>query len=329
VLIVRRRVVAGAVLLAAGAVVAPAPRAFAANEPVNVYLTSASDSGGRTVTRGLQRQAPIAFTGSGGSADQTIVVDENATYQQFEGAGASFTDTAAFDLRGSGALSAATQADVLDKLFSPTAGIGVGALRNVIGSSDLARDSYSYDTTCCDLDDFSLSRDSDVLALTKQARGLNPAMFVMASPWSAPALDEGQQRLRPGLSAGAVLRDLRAVFRQVSPGVRGAGCAHQVCDRAERARLLRRLPVDAMDRFGLDYFAKTNLLPALQGAGLGTKLLIGDWNFDTYDAWVSPLINDSAIRNHPNATGRSSANGNQLQIWSCTGAANQQWTMPV
>jgi glucosylceramidase len=183
----RRRVaLVGAALLSAGAVVALAPNAFAANEQVNVYLTTTSDSGGRTVTRGLQQQTPISFASTSGSANQTITVNENTTYQQFEGAGASFTDTAAFDIKGSGALTAATQTDVMNKLFSPTAGIGVSALRNVIGSSDLAQNSYSYDNTCCDVSDFSLSRDNDILALTKQAKGLNPAMFVMASPWSAP-----------------------------------------------------------------------------------------------------------------------------------------------
>src|SRR4051794_38048271 len=173
-------------LAGAGTAIALAPSAFAANEAVNVYLTTTSDSGGRTVTRGLQQQTPISFASSSGSANQTITVNENTTYQPFEGAGASFTDTAAFDIKGSGALSAATQNDVMTKLFSPSGGIGVSALRNVIGSSDLAQNSYSYDTTCCDLNDFTLGRDSDVMALTKQARGLNPALFVLASPWSAP-----------------------------------------------------------------------------------------------------------------------------------------------
>jgi glucosylceramidase len=178
-------VAASAVAIVAG--LAVAPRAFAAGETVNVYLTTTSDSGGRIVTRGLQQQTPVVFAGGGGgSANQTITVNEDTIYQPFEGAGASMTDTAAFDLRGSGALSAATQNDVLTKLFSNGGGIGVSALRNVIGSSDLAQNSYSYDTTCCDLNDFSLSRDADIMALTKQAYGLNPSMFVMASPWSAP-----------------------------------------------------------------------------------------------------------------------------------------------
>ena len=110
----KRAIPIGVVVLAlagAGAAVF-APSAFAANETVNVYLTTTDDAGGRNVTRGLQQQTPIAFGAAGGSANQTITVDENTTFQPFEGAGASFTDTAAFDIRGSGALSAATQNEV-------------------------------------------------------------------------------------------------------------------------------------------------------------------------------------------------------------------------
>jgi hypothetical protein len=67
-----------------------------------------SDSGGRTVTRGLQPQAPIAFTATSPSAPTTITVNENTRYQTFEGAGASITDTTAYLLRG-GPVSAATR----------------------------------------------------------------------------------------------------------------------------------------------------------------------------------------------------------------------------
>jgi hypothetical protein len=68
--------------------------AMAASETVNIWLTSTNDSGGRNVTRGLQQQAPISFGPSSPSANQTITINENTRYQQFVGAGASFTDTA-------------------------------------------------------------------------------------------------------------------------------------------------------------------------------------------------------------------------------------------
>jgi glucosylceramidase len=299
----RRIAFIGAALLASGAAVVLAPSAFAANEQVNVYLTTTSDSGGRTVTRGLQQQTPVSFAGSSGSANQTITVNENTTYQQFEGAGASFTDTAAFDIKGSGALSAATQNDVMTKLFSPTAGIGVSALRNVIGSSDLAQNNFSYDTTCCDVNDFSLSRDADVLALTKQAKGLNPPMFVMGSPWSAPTWMKDNNAYSQGYLQSQYYAAYAQYFVKYIQGYQAQGVPIKYVTVQNEPGCCAGYPSMQWTPSGLQYFAKTNLLPALQNAGLSTKVLIGDWNFDTYDTWVAPSINDTAIRNHPNFGG--------------------------
>lgn len=103
----RRRALQAALLacclVATGLAVLRAPAAFAAGEQVNIWLTTTSDARGRTVTRGLQPQTPIAFATSSGAGNQTVTVNENVTYQQFEGAGASFTDTAAWLIHGSGA----------------------------------------------------------------------------------------------------------------------------------------------------------------------------------------------------------------------------------
>ena len=279
------------------------PQAFAAGESVDVYLTTTSDSGGRTVTRGLQQQTPVSFAGSSGSADQTITVNENTAYQAFEGAGASFTDTAAFDIKGSGALSAATQNDVMTKLFSPTSGIGVSALRNVIGSSDLAQGNFQYDSTCCDLNDFSLNRDADVMAVTKQARGLNPAMFVMASPWSAPTWMKDNNNYSQGYLQAQYYKTYAQYFVKYIQGYQAQGVPIKYVTQQNEPGCCAGYPSMQWSPSGLQSFAKNDLMPALQSAGLNTKLLIGDWNYDTYDQWVSPLINDTALRNHPNFGG--------------------------
>ncbi|XVU25361.1 ricin-type beta-trefoil lectin domain protein [Actinoplanes sp. CA-054009] len=295
--------VASAALAASAAVLVAPQASHAAGETVNVYLTTTSDSGGRAVSRGLQQQAAVAFGSGSGSANQTITVNENTTYQQFEGAGASFTDTAAFNVRGSGALSAATQNEVMTKLFSPTAGIGVSALRNVIGSSDLAQNNFSYDTTCCDLNDFSLSRDADVMALTKQAVGLNPSMFVMASPWSAPPWMKDNNAYSQGWLQSQYYPAYAQYFVKYIQGYQSQGVPIRYVTAQNEPTCCAGYPSMQWNAAGLQYFSKTNLLPALQGAGLNTKLLVGDWNFDTYDTWVAPLLADTAIRNHPNFGG--------------------------
>jgi len=299
----RRIALAAAAVLAAGAGVVLAPSAFAANEQVNVYLTTTSDSGGRTVTRGLQQQTPVSFAGSTGSANQTITVNENTTYQQFEGAGASFTDTAAWLINGSGALSAATRNDVMTKLFSPTAGIGVSATRNVMGSSDLARSSYSYDGTCCDVNDFSLARDVDVLALTKQAKSLNPNLLVMASPWSAPSWMKDNNSYDQGYLKAEYYKAYAQYFVKYIQGYEAQGVHVNYVTEQNEPGCCPGYPSMQWSVSGLQSFAKNDLLPALQAAGLSTKLLVHDWNYSDYDTWGAPLVNDAAIRNHPNFGG--------------------------
>jgi glucosylceramidase len=300
---VRNLAVVGAIgIVAAAVAVLPQQFANAANESVSVWLTTTSDAGGRAVTRGLQQQTPVVFTASSGSANQTITVNEGTTYQPFEGAGASFTDTAAFDIKGSGALSQATQNDVMSKLFS-SSGISVSALRNVIGSSDLAQNSYSYDTTCCDLNDFSLARDADVMALTKQAKGLNPQTIVIGSPWSAPPWMKDNNAYSQGYLQAQYYKAYAQYFVKYIQGYEAQGVHINYVTEQNEPGCCAGYPSMQWPVSGLQSFAKNDLMPALQGAGLSTKLLIGDWNFDTYDQMVAPLINDSAIRTHPNFGG--------------------------
>jgi glucosylceramidase len=107
---IRYLVLGAAAVLAAGLVLLPLRFASAAAETVNIWLTTTNDSGGRNVTRGLQQQSAISFASASAAANQTVTVNENTTYQQFIGAGASLTDTAAWLLNSSGALSATIRA---------------------------------------------------------------------------------------------------------------------------------------------------------------------------------------------------------------------------
>ena len=76
--------VAALCVAAAGLGFGTAPSAQAAGEQVNIWLTTTNDSAGQNVTRGLQQQTPVNFGPAGGSANQTITVNENTTYQSFE-----------------------------------------------------------------------------------------------------------------------------------------------------------------------------------------------------------------------------------------------------
>ncbi|MEU1230518.1 ricin-type beta-trefoil lectin domain protein [Streptomyces sp. NPDC005828] len=295
-------------LLASGLVMSGPGVAQAAGERVDVWLTTTSDAGGRTVTRGLAPQTPTAFGPAGGSASHTIAVDESTTYQQFEGGGASITDTTAHLLRG-GAISAATRDDVMRKLFSPTDGIGLSFLRNPIGASDLSRPgNVSLDDTCCDLDDFGANGyDTNVRLLTGQAKQLNPSLRLMAVPWSAPGWMKDNGRMD---QMGWLKWEYYPLYAQYlakyvqsyqAAGIKVDYLSVQnepnCCQAANPTAM--NYPGMSWNPSGLVEFTKNHVYPAFRAAGIDTKVLVHDWNYGDYANFGSGVLGDAGVRNDP------------------------------
>ncbi|WP_405766377.1 ricin-type beta-trefoil lectin domain protein [Streptomyces sp. NBC_00080] len=301
------RLLLAGLLTSAGITAAVAP-AHAAGEQVTAWLTTTDDAGGRHVVRGLQAQPAFAFqAGSGGG--ENITVDENTGYQTFTGGGASFTDTAAWLMNGSGALSAATREATLRKLFSPTEGIGLSFLRNPMGGSDLARFGYTYDDvpagqTDADLSEFSIAHDlADVVPLTRRARELNPALTVMASPWTAPAWMKDSGQLNGGWLKAENYGAYASYFVKYLQAYRDQGIPVAYVTAQNEPTCCSGYPSMSWNASGLAYFTKSELLPKLAAAGLSTKVLAHDWNWDTYDAYAAQTVDDAAVRSHPNFGG--------------------------
>ncbi|MFE5920154.1 ricin-type beta-trefoil lectin domain protein [Streptomyces sp. NPDC056468] len=283
--------------------------AQAAGEQVTAWLTTTDDTGGRHVTRGLQPQTPFAFQAGSGGSGENINVDENTRYQSFTGGGASFTDTAAWLMDGSGALSQATKDETMRKLFSPTEGIGLSFLRNPMGGSDLARFGYTYDDmpagqTDPDLSEFSIAHDlQDVVPLTKQARQLNPSLTVMASPWTAPAWMKDNGQLNGGWLKAEHYGAYASYFVKYVQAYQAQGIPISYVTAQNEPTCCSGYPSMSWNASGLAYFTKNELLPKLQNAGLSTKVMAHDWNWDTYDAYAAQTVDDAAVRNHPNFGG--------------------------
>ncbi|MFD9800144.1 ricin-type beta-trefoil lectin domain protein, partial [Streptomyces sp. NPDC059071] len=282
--------------------------AQAAGERVDVWLTTTSDSGGRAVTRGLAPQTPIAFGPAGGSANHTVTVDEATTYQQFEGGGASITDTTAHLLRG-GAVSAATRDQVMRRLFSPTDGIGLSFVRNPIGASDLSRPgNVSLDDTCCDLSDFGTNGyDTNVRLLTAQAKQLNPALRVKGVPWSAPGWMKDNGRMD---QMGWLKWEYYPLYAQYlvkyvqsyqAAGIKVDYLSVQNepnCCQAGNPTAMN-YPGMSWNPSGLVEFTKNHVYPAFRAAGLTTKVLVHDWNYGDYANFGAAVLADAGVRDDP------------------------------
>ncbi|MFD4576006.1 lectin [Streptomyces sp. NPDC058417] len=303
------RLLLAGLLTTAGLGAVATPTAHAAGEQVTAYLTTTDDAGGRHVVRGLQAQAPFAFQAGAGGGGENITVDENTRYQTFTGGGASFTDTAAWLMNSSGALSQATRDATMRKLFSPTEGIGLSFVRNPMGGSDLARFGYTYDDVPAGQTDptltrFSLAHDqADVLPLTRQARQLNPDLTVVASPWTAPAWMKDNGQLNGGWLKAENYGAYASYFVKYLQGYRDQGVPVQYVTAQNEPTCCGGYPSMSWNASGLAYFTKSELLPKLAAAGLSTKVLAHDWNWDTYDAYAAQTVNDPAVRSHPNFGG--------------------------
>ncbi|WP_037776260.1 glycoside hydrolase family 30 beta sandwich domain-containing protein, partial [Streptomyces pristinaespiralis] len=303
------RILLAGALATAGLTGLTAGSAQAAGEQVNIWLTTTDDSGGRHVTRGLQQQSPLNFQSGTGGGGTNITVDENTRYQTFTGGGASFTDTAAWLMKGSGALSQATRDATMRKLFSPTDGIGLSFVRNPMGGSDLARFGYTYNDLPAGQTDPSLSRFSiahdlqDVLPLTKQAEQLNPSLTLVASPWTAPAWMKDSGQLNGGWLKAENYGTYADYFVKYLQAWRDQGVPVDYVTAQNEPTCCGGYPSMSWNASGLAYFTKSELLPKLANAGLPTKVLAHDWNWDTYDAYAAQTVNDAAVRSHPNFGG--------------------------
>ncbi|MGP3951821.1 glycoside hydrolase family 30 protein [Streptomyces sp. 7N604] len=279
--------------------------AGAVEETVNVWLTTTDDSGGRHVVRGLERQKPTAFTSGSRSDGRSVTIDESTRYQRFSGGGASFTDTAAWLMNSSGALSDTTRDATMRKLFDPQSGIGLSFVRNPMGASDLARGDYTYDDmpagrTDPRLERFSVEHDlADILPLTKQAIGLNPDLTVMASPWSAPGWMKDNDSLDQGWLQARYYGTYATYFVKYIKEYAARGVPVDYVSVQNEPTCCAGYPSMQWNGSGLHYFTKNNLLPALHKAGLSTKVLALDWNWDQYDGYGAPVVRDDAIRDDP------------------------------
>lgn len=120
----------------------------------------------------------------------TIRIDPGTTYQEIDGFGFALTGGSALHLH---AMSPPARAALLRELFGQEGNaIGTSYLRLSIGASDLDAEVFSYDDvpdgeTDPGMERFTLDRDRrHLIPVLKEILAINPAIKILASPWSPP-----------------------------------------------------------------------------------------------------------------------------------------------
>lgn len=262
---------AGAALLAGGGPVGAAPR-------VQSWMTTADG------TARLTHQ-PVRRFERGSVPAEAIMVDPRARYQSIVGFGAAMTDASA-DLIAT-ALTPARRRALMRELFGHKQGIGIGFVRLTIGASDFSPTHYSFDDrpkgeVDPELRHFSIApAERYMLPLVRAARAANPALAVMATPWSPP----GWMKTTDSLIGGTLRDDMAAPFAHyLTRTVQGFG---QAGVKLDYLTIQNEPDFEPADYPGMRLSAAQRarliggfVAPALARVGVSTRLLEWDHNWD-------------------------------------------------
>ena len=248
----------------------------------------------------LAPQPDLSWRSGSGTSSSQITVTEATAYQQMDGFGASLTDSSASLIWNQ--LAPSQQSALMQQLFSPTAGIGMSFLRQPMGASDFsASGNYSYDDmpagqTDVGLAHFSIAHDTTyIIPLLKQALSINPALKVVALPWSPPAWMKSSGTMNGGNINPAYYASLAQYFVLFVQSYQQQGIPiYAVSVQNEPLNSNTSYPTAYLAATDEAAFIANNLGPALQGAGLsGVEIFAYEHNWD-HPEYAETMLGSSA-----------------------------------
>ena len=250
----------------------------------------------------LQPLQPMAFSRSAPQEDlPTIEVDDGQTFQPIEGFGFALTGGSAYLLAG---LAAAERADLLQELFGPTeASVGLSCLRLSIGASDLGRKDFTYwrlrrGTVDPDLARFNLAGgDREVVPVLKEILAINPAVKIIASPWSAPPWMKTNGRYVAGSLKPEYYSAYARYFVKYVEAMRGHGIHVSAVTPQNEPQNPRNEPSMVMSAAEQTAFIKEHLGPELRKGAPETDILCWDHNCDGID-FPLDVLGDAGARTY-------------------------------
>ncbi len=231
-----------------------------------------------------------------------ITVDTSVTFQTIEGYGAALTGSSAYLLKRE--MSNGARNTLLRDLFDPETGIGISYLRLTMGASDFSLSNFSYSDppagqTDFELQNFSLSQDTlDVIPMAKEILAIYPEMTYLGSPWSAPAW----MKTNKSMVGGSLRTDSYSVYADYfvkyiqQMGQEGLRI-DAVTPQNEPLHSTASYPCMDMQPGEQLNFIKDHLGPKLQAAGLDTKIITYDHNWDRPDYPIT-ILNDPEAKQY-------------------------------
>jgi glucosylceramidase len=260
---------------------------------------------GTWVTAGRRRyeaSAPVKWQVSNVQpAGDVVEIHPEQQFQEILGFGAAFTDASCYMFQQ---LPPADREKLLHELFHPSE-LGLNVCRTCIGASDYSTELYGFDEgePDPDLKRFSIEHDKPyLLPSLRAARKTNPDLFLFSTPWSPP----GWMKANGSMLGGSMRKKHFASYAQHFVKFLQAYAAEGVEIQAVTSQ--NEVDTDQDGRmpaclWGQEYeieFISTHLGPALQTAGLSTKIWLLDHNYNLWGRVICSL-DDPKVRQHCNS----------------------------
>ncbi|SDD09921.1 glucosylceramidase [Paenibacillus sp. CF095] len=233
----------------------------------------------------------------------SIQIDPDKNYQTMDGFGAAMTGSSAHLINQ---LPEEQQEQLLKELFT-TKGLNMDMVRHTIGASDYSVDesgaasSYTYDDiesgTDYDMEHFSIDKDQEVVNMLKSVTELKPDLNVLGTPWTAPAWMKYGEKTTNGwyldYNDPQVYEAYARYFVKYIKAYQTKGIPiYGITLQNEPEFTSDKYPSMSMGAEEQAMFIRDYLGPALQDAGLDTRIIAYDHNWDQAVEYTSKVLGD-------------------------------------
>ena len=241
------------------------------------------------------------LSGDAGAAAGRIQINPDEKFQGILGFGGAFTDAACYTFNR---LEPAAREELFHELFHPSR-MGLTMGRLCVGSSDYATKVYSFDEGDPDpeMKRFSIAHDREyILPILRQARQINPDLFLFSSPWSPP----GWMKFNGSMLGGSMRNHYFAAYAQYYLKFLQAYAAEGVPVQALTSQNEvdtdqdGRMPACIWPQEYEIAFIRDHLGPLLESNGVETKIWILDHNYNLWGRAVCTLA-DEKLRKYAHA----------------------------
>ncbi len=224
-------------------------------------------------------------------ASDAIALDPAATRQEMLGFGAALTDASCWVISQ---IPADQRAALMHELFAPGE-MAMNVCRACTGSSDYAKSVYSFDEG--DQDDpelkrFSIDHDKAyILPTLRDARKLNPDLFLFSSPWSPPAWMKFNRSMLGGTIKKSTLEPYSRYILKFLEAYKAEGVAMDAITIQNEVDTTvdGRYPACLWAQEDEILFVNRYLGPLFRKASCPTKIWVLDHNFSLWGRAIAEL----------------------------------------